>query len=329
MAAPGSSPDAATVIIATNNAGRSWKAQRVPGAATAQLSGVSCPTVKKCMAVGTNGPSAPGSGVVLTTSDAGKTWTPAPSPPGALTVNGVVCTSASYCIVIVSTGTLMWSATTTTFGQAWQQAGNIPSPFLGGDNLSCTFTGVCLVAGYVPTGSGQGQGAVAISSDGGHTWALASVPTGTGLLQSAACVSTSVCLAAGTATTSVGTAVPAHGELLRSIDGGHTWAPSASGPPPVDDVYDVACPSAKVCAMVGTRWVGSPAVASGAVAQSGDGGQTFRSSPAAYVPLSLTALSCPTAAACVAVGGDTVAQLTLLPPESTPSTTGSDGSTGT
>ena len=64
--------------------------------------------------------------------------------------------------------------------------------------------------------------------------------------------------------------------------------------------------------MVGTDWVGLPAVGTGAVAQSVDGGQTFRASTAAYVPLSLTALACPTSTACVAVGGNTVARLTLL-----------------
>ena len=61
---------------------------------------------------------------------------------------------------------------------------------------------------------------------------------------------------------------------------------------PVDDVFGVACPSATQCAMVGTKWVGFPAVATGAVAQSVNGGVTFRASTAAYTPISLTALSC-------------------------------------
>ena len=46
--------------------------------------------------------------------------------------------------------------------------------------------------------------------------------------------------------------------------------------------------------MVGTKWIGFPAVATGAVAQSVDGGVTFRASSAAYTPITLTALSCPT-----------------------------------
>ena len=51
-------------------------------------------------------------------------------------------------------------------------------------------------------------------------------------------------------------------------------------------------------------------------------GQTFTTSTAAYVPLSLTALTCPTASACVAVGGNTVARIALL--TAAPATTVAD-----
>jgi hypothetical protein len=83
----------------------------------------------------------------------------------------------------------------------------------------------------------------------------------------------------------------------------------------VADVFDIECPSATVCAMVGTVWKGTPAVGTGAVAESGDAGATFHLSSAAYVPLTLTALSCPTPATCVAAGGDTLARVTVSPPK--------------
>ena len=305
------------VIVATTNGGKSWKAQPVAGGSTPQLSGISCPTPTECMAVGSNGTSLPGSGVVVTTTDAGATWSPVMSPPNALTVSSVSCAGPTDCIVIVSDGTVTWSDHSTDFGQSWQQTGGLPSLFLAENDLTCVPGGSCLIAGYVPTSNGHGEGAVALSADGGQTWSLASVPAGIGLLQSVACLSASECVAAGTTNTTVSDVVPAKGELLDSADGGHTWQTSTHQVP-VDDVFGVACPSAQQCAMVGTRWFGLPAIATGAVAQSLNGGLTFRVSPTAYTPITLTALSCPTTMGCVAVGEDTVVRLILLKPKPPP-----------
>jgi len=319
VAGPNPAPSAAgtTVIVATTNGGVSWKAQRVAGGSAPQLSGVSCPTATNCMAVGSNGASLPGSGVVVTTTDAGRTWAPATSPTNALAVTSVACTSTSSCTAIVSDGTLTWSDHSDDFGRSWQQEGGLPALFLPANSLSCVASGSCLVAGYVPTGNSHGEGAVALSTDGGNTWALATVPAGVGLLQSAACLTALECVVAGTTSTTVSDVVPAKGQLLLSADGGHTWQLSTR-PVPVDDVFGVACPSATQCAMVGTKWIGFPAVATGAVAQSLNRGLTFRASTTAYTPITLTALSCPTSSGCVAVGGDTVARLTLLAPKPAP-----------
>ena len=219
------------MIVATTNGGISWKAQYVAGGSTPQLSSVSCPTATECMAVGSNGASLPGSGVIVTTDDAGVAWSPATAPMEALTVTSVTCASATDCTAIVSDGTSTWSAHSIDFGQSWQQEGDLPPQFLAGNDLSCTAGGSCLVAGYVPTSNGHGEGAVAVSADGGQTWSQATVPPGLGVLQGAACLSASLCLAVGTTTTTVSDVVPAKGELLHSADGGHTWE-QATGPLP-------------------------------------------------------------------------------------------------
>jgi photosystem II stability/assembly factor-like uncharacterized protein len=264
----------------------------------------------------------------------------------------VQCASVSDCTAIVNTGSVLAAAHTADFGQSWQTEGNLPGGFLAEGDLSC-HAGTCLVAGYVPTTAGHGQGAVALSTDGGQTWALATVPAGVGVLQSVACTTVTTCLAGGSTGTTVSDVVPAQGQLLYSADGGHTWttteagaaggtsagstgttrpltsttatpasttsttpeSPAPARPLPVDDVFGIACPSSRVCALVGTKWSGQPAVATGAVAQSRNGGTTFAAATAAYIPLALSALACPTASGCVAVGGDTVARVTLLPPE--------------
>ena len=334
----GTNPDpatGATVIAATTNGGTTWRSQAVVGGSTPQLSGVSCPTASHCMAVGSNGASLPGSGVVITTTDAGSTWNAVASPQNALAVLSVTCAGPNNCTAVVSDGTSTWAAHSADFGQSWQQEGNLPSTFEPENDLTCVAGGLCLDAGYTPTTNSHGAGAVALSADGGATWALAAVPAGTGVLQSTACPSTKVCLAAGTTGTTVSDVVPGKGELLRSTDGGHTWVQSTRTVP-VEDVYGMACPSADQCAMVGAFWFGLPEVAVGSVAQSIDAGSTFHSSPTSYTPLTLTAVACPSTSGCIAVGGHTVAKITLLHPRhplaaptTTTSTTGVPTTTST
>jgi photosystem II stability/assembly factor-like uncharacterized protein len=321
IAGPNPAPaTGASVIAATTNGGTTWTAQEVSGGSTPQLSGVSCPSATECMAVGSNGASLPGSGVVITTSDAGATWAAASAPQNALALLSVTCASPTDCTTVVSDGTSTWTAHSADFGQTWQQEGDLPASFQPENDLTCIAGGICLDAGYVPTSNSHGQGAVAVSADGGQTWALATVPSGVGVLQSTACASPTVCLAAGTTGTTVSDVVPAKGELLRSTDGGHTWEQSA-GTVPVEDVYGMACPSADQCAMVGTFWFGLPEVGVGALAQSIDAGTTFRSSPTSYTPITLAALACPSASSCIAVGGHTVAKVTLLHPKQHKTTT--------
>jgi photosystem II stability/assembly factor-like uncharacterized protein len=310
-AAPDAAP-AVTVVAATADGGLIWAAQPLAAGATPALTGVSCPRVKVCMAVGSTGAD-PGSGVVMTTQDGGRNWTRPAPPTGAIAVISVQCADAADCTAVVNDGTAIWSAVTADFGTTWQREGNLPAGLGGALSLTCTPAGICLVSGFTPTASGHGQGALAVSADGGRTWTAATVPAGVGLLQDATCVSATRCLAVGTTSTTVSDVVPAKGLLLVSADGGHTWTASAATVP-VDDIFGVDCPTATACAVVGTRWQGSPPIGTGAVAQSKNAGTTFTASRTAYTPLSLSALACPTAVHCVAAGGDSVARITLPPP---------------
>jgi hypothetical protein len=298
-----------SVIIATTNGGATWIPQTVAGGATPELSGVACPTKVDCLAVGSNGSS---SGVAVVTHDGGANWASATSPTGSIAVQSVTCAGLAQCTALAGNGTAVWSVRTTDFGQTWTQMGSLPSSFVVDGTLFCASGGPCLVPGYVPTSAGHGQGALAVSRDGGQTWNGASLPAGTGVLQAATCSTVSRCLASGSTSTTVSDVAAAQGQLLQSADGGSTW--TAATAPPVDDGYGMACPSAQLCALAGANWEGNPAVAAGAVAQSRDGGGEFSLSPAAYAPITLTAVACPSTAACVAVGGDVVARITLVQP---------------
>ena len=168
----------------------------------------------------------------------------------------------------------MWSAHSADFGQTWQQEGDLPSLFVASDELLCT-RGTCLVPGLRAHRKRPGRRrrraerrrwadlGVGLGARGNRRPAERRLPHAAD------------CLAAGTTATTVSDVVPAKGELLDSIDGGHTWAP-AQDRAPVDDVYGLACPSAAQCAMVGTKWFGFPAIALGAVAQSVDGGDDLQ-----------------------------------------------------
>jgi photosystem II stability/assembly factor-like uncharacterized protein len=326
VGAPGSDPSTGTtsttapsgagIIAATVNAGRTWVGQPLDLPSAPVLTGISCPGKKLCMAVGSIGSgTTTGTGIVLTTHDGGASWAQAGIPAGAIVVTSVDCVSAADCTAIGDDGTTYWSAHSRDFGRTWQRQGDLPAGLEGPGPLTCVVGASCLVTGFTATTASHGQGAIAISLNAGATWTAATVPAGTGLLQSASCATATSCLAAGTTSTTVSTVVPAKGVLLVSSDAGQTWT-RARDAQPVDDIFGVDCPRPRVCAMVGTNWVGSPAIGAGAVAQSTNGGTSFTRSQTEYAPLALTALTCPTQQGCIAVGGDTVARITL--PKSTP-----------
>jgi photosystem II stability/assembly factor-like uncharacterized protein len=298
------------VIDATIDGGRTWVGLPLNLTPSPALEGIACPSARRCMAVGLNG--AASAGVVLTTDDAGTTWNEVASPAGAIVVSSVACSTAGDCTVIASDGTTFWSADSADFGHSWQREGALPTGLEDAGDMSCLGVELCLVTGFTATTTGHGQGAIVVSTDGGATWSAADVPAGTGLLQSAICVTVTSCLATGTTSTTVSAVVPAKGALLESADGGHTWAPS-SGTSSIDDIYGVACPTSRVCVMVGTKWIGKPAVGTGAVAQRQNSTGAFTASETEYTPLPLTALACPSAQRCVAVGGDTVARIAITP----------------
>jgi photosystem II stability/assembly factor-like uncharacterized protein len=69
-------------VLGTTDAGRTWSIEK--GVDDAFLTSISCPTITRCIAVGSVGAADPGldvhpmSGLIVRTDDGGKTWTSLP-----------------------------------------------------------------------------------------------------------------------------------------------------------------------------------------------------------------------------------------------------------
>lgn len=88
------------VLLTTTDGGRVWTSQEPP--VVADIDGVSCPSTDDCWAVGYTS-STPNSPVILTSDDAGSTWTTETVPGGMSTLNGVFCLNTTHCWAVGTT----------------------------------------------------------------------------------------------------------------------------------------------------------------------------------------------------------------------------------
>ena len=297
--------DVGTIDV-SRNGGKTWSPEVVP-AVVQSLSAISCPTARRCLAVRHATASA---AAVVATRDGGVTWVLAHSPAGALDITGVQCTPAGGCLALATDGSVYSTASSNDYGETWTSGGDLPATLAGAGGLSCQSTQDCLVAGYAQTTPGSGAGALASSTDGGETWTSVTLPPGIGLLHGVAC-NPARCLAVGTTATNTSVVVPGKGVILQSVDGGVTWTTEAHSTS-VDDAFAVSCTARVVCVIVGTVWIPvSPPTPVGGVITSSDGGRTWRPAKLQYVPESMAAVDCASAADCVAAGTNVLAHVAL------------------
>jgi photosystem II stability/assembly factor-like uncharacterized protein len=296
--------DVGTIEV-SRNGGSTWSPEVVP-ALVQSLSAISCPSARRCLAGGATASAA----AVISTRNGGATWVLVDAPTGALDVTGVQCTPAGGCLALSTDGSVYSTASSNDYGETWTSGGDLPPTLAGAGGLSCEGTQECLVAGYAQTTPGEGAGALASSTDGGESWTSVTLPPGVGLLHGAAC-DQARCLAVGTTATNTSVVVPGKGIILQSLDGGVTWTaehPSTS----VDDAFAVSCTARVACVIVGTVWIPvSPPTPVGGVITSNDGGMTWRPAKLQYVPQSMVAVDCASAAICVAAGTNVLARVAL------------------
>jgi len=197
--------------------------------------GVSCTDTAGntfCVAVGehdANGNAAAYKGTSTGTGAASITWTSMNMPGGADALRGVSCVNASTCLAVGAAGTII---RTTNGGSSWAaQTGT--AQFLNA--VSCTSALTCVAVG------GDSYNLILRTTDGGANWdnrnAVPSAVPPTPRLAAISCPTSSTCVATSF-----------NGRILRSDDGGLTWAAQSS--PPSYDLLGVSCTSSTSCVAV-------------------------------------------------------------------------------
>ncbi len=265
--------------------GGNWTVLTVPGGSTNVNGTLSCPTADECF-LGTESWAPPRrpEDVVLVTHDGGRDWTTAAFPKANQGLQ-VTCLTSSHCVGVDLEG--LWVATTDS-GATWTQS---HSP--GGDTPpSCPSESVCYLINEV--------GHVYRTVNAGRSWRQAGrpIPNGSGL----DCPTASTCYAAGY--TSGGPNVT-DVAIATTHNAGATWT---SREPPEglgDGLFGISCWTTSACVTVGKNLGGGvlPGQVSGAnIYGTSNGGSSWTLQPSPGPTFALTAISCPAAGHCVAVG---------------------------
>ncbi|MGO9657797.1 MAG: DUF1707 domain-containing protein [Acidimicrobiales bacterium] len=226
---------------------------------------------------------------------------------GGSSDNPISCTpGTTFCVAVVSAPTATMNGfvplgdVVTTDGRTWTGYRGIPSVFAVVNGISCPTTSTCMIVG---DGQPRDGPEIAVSDDGGKSWALLAPPplSSVWLFNSVDCVSASTCWVAG-----ANSANPETPLVMESTDGGQRWAVFSNLPALEQAVLaDISCASTTTCVAVGTTTDADPEPAAAVVLRTDDAGQHW-SAPTSTVLRSsngLSGVSCPDTAHCFAVGG--------------------------
>jgi len=308
---------AGPALVASADGGATWTPEAVP-TAVGYLSAIACASVRACTAVGQVGLSGVGPGAVVTTTDGGATWALQTVPAGTSDVTAVACRPGGRCTAL---GVVAGRVTTLVPSSAgpWLPTGPLPPAVSVATSLACTDGDHCWATATQAVDVGHVIGVVAVTSDGGTTWALQQVPVGTGALQGIDCTrgtsadghatgSGASCTAVGTTATVLAGTRTGQAVVLTSADGGRSWT-SDPVTATAADLLAVSC-AAGPCAAVGTAVASAPKAGLVVLAASGGGpAAVWRSATVAPVALPLTGVDCVSLSACVVVGESVSARL--------------------
>jgi photosystem II stability/assembly factor-like uncharacterized protein len=213
-------------VTTTVDGGLHWTPHYTPASPNSALSGISCPTISRCMATGTDNGSNTRMMIGVASNDGGSTWQTVypPTIPGWLSF--VACPTVATC---VAAGWHGWIVVTHNGGTTWSSPSSGVSIPLNA--VSCPDDQAC-----VATGDG---GTLLATANGGHTWSVQASGT-TAKLRAVSCADAAHC-----------TAVGAGGTIIRTSDAGLHWATVASNT--TQDLVSISCPNNTRCEAVGGR----------------------------------------------------------------------------
>jgi photosystem II stability/assembly factor-like uncharacterized protein len=284
-------------IERTADFGKHWASQQITGTnsnAVNAIHAVSCPTQADCVAVAgwkLHGHLSP----IVTTTNAGVTWTVRSAPTAGQDLDAVSCGSASDCLAVGGEGLGADAVRTTNGGMTWL-ASTAPPVIGQAWTISCTAPGACLVGGQVGNGISN-KGVIAKTTDQGAHWTVMRFGRA-GIPDHLACPSATHCIATRFHN-GADEPVPAGsvGWLVSGNDGA-SWR-AIEPTMEIAELQSVSCPTGSTCFAAG----GATGRSNDAIAlRSGNSGETWQLVLATRRLQSLSSISCASRLQCVAVG---------------------------
>ena len=291
-------------VVATTNGGSTWTLQPVP-ATVGYLSGISCSDQRHCTAVGQAGQTANAPGAIITTTDGGGTWQAAAVPAGVLDVTAIACQADRRCMATGSTASGTTALVSAPAQTAWVERGTLPPTLSGATGISCLDGQQCWVTVHTSIDVDHVAGAVAVTTDGGSTWAATAAPSGVGYLNGIVCAPDHGGGLPFTSTTVTSTTVPSSVTPSGATSGSATTSPATTSAPTTSTTTTAPAGVAGTwCVAVGTTADTLTGVRTGhgVILTSANGGASWSSQPVTPSAAELMGVSCTAVDSCVAVG---------------------------
>ncbi len=275
-------------VEATTNGGQTWLSTAALPTGAGNMYGISCYTSTSCVAVGANNSFS--SGLVLSTTNFGSSWT-TDSIPSGIALMSVAC-SSSGCVSVggspansSANAAAIYSSSPNT---SWSSA-SVPTGLPGLADVSCENQTTCEAVGSSST-----SGAAMETTDSGATWTAITAPPSSSVFASISCESPSLCVGAGSLNTG--------GIFLDFSSGiGATWL-QASVPQGALTLPVISCPTSTTCYTGGYNGSTGPYLE---VTNNGGASWSFQALPQSSGVTTIESISCASVSDCVVFADNT------------------------